>query len=142
MNTRNTAVARTLAVAAFAALSFAPAAAFAQDGMPSYATHEGETIKGTIKSFDGAYTMYVRDVRGYVDNISLHQGTIINPTGIRLEAGYPVTITGHPSGNTFVADEIDTPFHPVHNYAYPYPLYAYPYAYPYPSFYGRWGWRR
>lgn len=33
--------------------------------------------------------MFVRDARGYLDNVTLHKGTIINPTGIRLEAGYP-----------------------------------------------------
>ncbi|HTX55670.1 MAG TPA: hypothetical protein VMD47_01065 [Candidatus Acidoferrales bacterium] len=113
--------------------------------MPSYAVSKVETIKGTISSFTGRYTMYVRDKRGYVDNVTLHQGTIINPTGIRLQPGMSVTITGRPSGSTFLADEIDTPYH-YYGYAYPYPYY--PYYGPYYGVglrfgwgWGGWGWR-
>jgi hypothetical protein len=145
----NTLVKRALQIipAAAAALTFllAPAIGLAQQSfsMPSYAVGKDDVIRGTISSFNGATTVYVRDTRGYIDNVTLHKGTIINPTGIRLEAGYPVTISGHPSGSTFVADQIDTPFRTV---------YAYPYAYP--AFYGYpavslgfgwggpgWGWR-
>ncbi len=88
--------------------------------------------------------MYVRDVRGFVDHVTLRQGTVINPTGIRLQPGFSVTVTGHTSGSTFVADEIDTPYR-FYGYAYP---YYYPYYY-YPPYYGLslgfgwgWGWRR
>jgi hypothetical protein len=88
--------------------------------VPSYARHV-DTISGTVSRFDGATTMYVRDVKGYIDNVSLHKGTIINPTGIQLRPGYPVTISGHAAGRTFVADEIDTPYQRV----YPYPAYPY-----------------
>jgi len=110
--------------------------------MPSYAVTKVETIKGTISSFNGAYNMYVRDVRGYIDSVTLHQGTIINPTGIRLQPGYPVTITGRPSGSTFLADQIDTPYRITYAYGYP-GYYGYPY-YPYPAYglslgFG-WGW--
>ncbi|HUN30163.1 MAG TPA: hypothetical protein VMV65_10195 [Alphaproteobacteria bacterium] len=133
------------AAAASIAILSLPTIAIAQP-MPSYAVSKVETIKGTISSFNGAYTMYVRDVRGYIDDVTLHQGTIINPTGIRLQPGYPVTITGRPSGRTFLADEIDTPFRAVYGYAYPaYPYYGYPY-YGYPAYglslgFG-WGWGR
>ncbi len=148
---------RTLpAVAAFIAFASAPVIGAAQQpppipsyAVPSYAVKGLETIKGTISSFNGTTTIYVRDVRGYTDDVTLHRGTIINPTGIRLQSGYPVTITGHPSGSTFVADQIDTPFRPVYGYGYPaYPYYSYPY-YPYPAYslslgwgWGGWGWRR
>jgi hypothetical protein len=132
------------ATAAFFIVLFAPSIGLAQSSMPSYATHGGETIKGTISGFNGATTMYVRDVRGYVDNVTLHQGTIINPTGIRLQPGYPVTIYGRPNGSTFLADQIDTPFRSV--YAYPY--YGPPAYYGYPAVslgfgwgWGGWGWR-
>lgn len=89
--------------------------------------------------------MYVHDVRGYLDTVTLHKGTIINPTGIRLEPGFSVTIVGRPSGSVFVADVIDTPYHRVG-----YGPYAYPYwgPYPYPPVYlgilGGWGrrWHR
>ncbi|HTV91457.1 MAG TPA: hypothetical protein VMG98_01945 [Verrucomicrobiae bacterium] len=130
------------AVAASITLLGLPSIALAQGQMPSYAVGKGETIKGTISSFNGAYTMYVRDARGYIDNVTLHQGTIINPTGIRLQPGYPVTIYGRTSGSTFLADQIDTPYRIVYGYGYP-GYYGYPY-YPYPAYsiglgFG-WGW--
>ncbi len=108
-------------------LSLAPAAAAAQN-VPSYATGTtDETIHGTVASLDGQYRISVRDSRGFVDNVTLHQGTIINPTGLTLEPGQDVTILGRTQGNTFAANEIDTPYHayaavPAFGYAgYPYP---------------------
>jgi hypothetical protein len=130
--------------AAAVILAFAVPSAGSAQPLPSYASPPGETIKGTISRFDGATTMYVRDVRGYVDKVSLRQGTVINPTGIRLQPGFSVTITGRASGSTFIADEIDTPYH---FYGYAYPYYPYYYGYPYPyrlslGFGWGWGWRR
>jgi hypothetical protein len=127
-----------VAVAAAAVVIAAPASSLAM-GTPGYATPGGEQIRGTIKGFDGAYTMYVRDTRGYVDTISLHKGTVITPTGIQLQPGFQVTVSGHPAGDTFAADEIDTPYH-AYTYRYPYAPYPYLYPYPYPAFYGRFGW--
>jgi hypothetical protein len=150
MNSWVTRALRTIpAAAVLMSLAIAPSAVLAQDQMPSYARHAGETIKGTISRFDGQWTMYVRDDRGYVDNVSLHQGTVINPTGVRLSPGFRVTVIGHNAGSTFVADEIDTPYR-SYGYAYPYYPYPYygPYAYPYPpvavgiGFGWGWGWRR
>ena len=43
-----------------------------------------ETIHGRVVSFDGGYSLQVHDDRGFIDNVRLHQGTIINPTGITL----------------------------------------------------------
>lgn len=105
----------------------------AQAPPPSYAVHQ-ESIVGIVRSFDGQYTMYVRDQRGNLDRVELHQGTIINPTGLTLQSGMHVTVYGHPAGPVFVADEIDTP--------YRYMPYPYPYAYPYPAwgFGVNWGW--
>lgn len=149
MNSWVTRALRTIPAAAVLLLSLAsaPSVALAQGQMPSYALRHVETIKGTISNFDGQWTMYVRDDRGYIDRVSLHQGTIINPTGIRLSPGFRVTIAGHTAGSTFVADEIDTPYQ-TYGYAYP---YYYPYGYyPYPYAvrlgfgwgWGGWGWRR
>ena len=135
-------------LAALIALLSLPAVGLAQDQqMPSYAIRRVETIHGTITGFDGKYTLYVRDVKGYVDHVSLHDGTIINPTGIRLQSGYPVTITGHADGSSFAADEIDTPYRKVYAAGYP---YAYPYYGPYYPYWGPvglrvgfgWGWGR
>lgn len=126
-----------------------PAAAFAQTAppdapppvaVPSYGTAD-ETIHGRISSFDGGYSLQLRDDRGFIDNVQLQQGTVINPTGIRLQPGMSVTIHGVNHGAALVASQIDTPYQqysavPVGPYgyqAYPYPLYAYP-LYPYPVY--------
>jgi len=125
-----------VAAGAVAALGVcaAPAAAQPTD-VPSYATGE-ESVRGRIASFDGKYNLQLRDDRGFLDNVTLHDGTIINPTGLRLFSGQAVTILGHNNGKTFEANEIDTPYG-----RYGRPLYAYgygPYGYPYRG-YPAWG---
>jgi hypothetical protein len=86
----------------------ASAALLAAAQVPPYATPAHETtLAGTIAGFDGKYHLRLRDDRGYFDDITLHQGTIITPTGQRLAAGMRVTIRGAADGNTFDADEID-----------------------------------
>jgi hypothetical protein len=105
--------------------------------LPSYATGE-ESIRGRIASIDGKYHLQLRDDRGFIDNVSLHDGTIINPTGLRLSPGQTVTVLGHNSGKTFEANEIDTPYAnygyaPAYAYGYPYGYYGYPYNV-YPAF--------
>jgi hypothetical protein len=122
------------AAAMLAAASIALFAGTAAQAQPSYAVHQ-DKIVGIVRSFDGAYTMYVRDEHGYLDRVELHQGTIINPTGLTLGGGMHVTVYGHPEGPIFVADEIDTPYHHVPGYyGYPYgDPYGYPYGYPYPA---------
>jgi hypothetical protein len=96
------------ALAAAAALAL-PALAGAQEQVPSYGTPVArqESIKGTLTGFDGQYIVYMRDDRGYDDHITLHQGTEINPTGIRLVEGMRVTIWGRANGPTFEANRID-----------------------------------
>ena len=103
-------------LAALAALTFAvPLAAQAQDmpsyaqGQPAYAYGEAN-IHGRIVSFDGDYALQVRDEQGYVDNVQLHQGTIINPTGLTLAPGMVVSILGYNAGPYLAANEIDTPY--------------------------------
>jgi hypothetical protein len=101
-----------LAALAAAIVIFAPFAANAQI-VPSYAapTPGGdEQIHGRVLSFDGGYNLEVRDEKGYVDNVRLHQGTIINPTGLTLAPGMIVSILGYNAGATFAANEIDTPY--------------------------------
>jgi hypothetical protein len=112
-----------------AGLAFFPAMAAAQP-VPSYAQPQPppsyaqpdrhESVLGTVYSINGKYNITVRDSRGYLDNVSLHDGTIINPTGWRLRPGDKVTISGIPSGHTFAADEIDTPYSGYPSY-YRYP---------------------
>jgi hypothetical protein len=100
--------------------------AAAQPGVPSYAQNE-QSIRGTVSGFDGKYDLTVRDVGGYVDRVQLHDGTVINPTGLTLHSGMTVTIYGHADGPRFIANEIDTPYHRTYPayYGYPYPPYAY-----------------
>jgi hypothetical protein len=104
-------------VAAAAALALcAPLAAQAQDApsyaqrpVPSYASRD-QAIHGRVVSFDGGYKLLVRDDRGFVDHVRLHQGTVINPTGLTLAAGMVVSIDGDNSGSYFSANEVDTPY--------------------------------
>lgn len=129
---------RWLTAACALALVGTPLAAYAQGNapgdVPSYARpaahSDEESIRGRIESIDGKYVLQVRDDRGYVDNVMMHQGTIINPTGISLAPGMSVTILGYNRGRYFDANEIDTPY--TVSYAYPYPVYPYPYPYYYP----------
>lgn len=101
-----------------------PVAVCAQNPMPPYAQplppapRQDERIHGVISSFDGKYALQVRDDRGFLDNVELHQGTIINPTGLTLAPGMTVTIYGHPRDHVFAANEIDTPYHYVPSYVW------------------------
>lgn len=120
------ALAAALAAVPLAANAQAPA----QSPPPSYATTD-ESISGRIIAFNGAYDLRVRDDRGYVDDVKLHPGTVINPTGLSLAPGMRVTVHGHNAGSFFAADDIETPYTitaPV--FVYPY----YPYPYPYPAY--------
>jgi hypothetical protein len=78
---------------------------------PTYATASAdEQITGQISAIPGKYALTIRDTRGFLSNVSLHQGTIINPTGLKLQTGMRVTIHGTNAGATFAANEIDTPY--------------------------------
>ena len=127
--------AATLAIAGFAL----PVASLAQDtgaasapaaSAPSYARpvagSDEDVIKGRVTSFDGKYGLAVRDDRGFIDNVALHQGTIINPTGLELRPGMSVTIRGYANGGSFAANEIDTPYNVAYGYPYGYPYYGGP----------------
>jgi hypothetical protein len=117
-----------------------PATAQAQ-GIPSYAKGSAsgdETIQGRIASVDSKDHITVHDERGFIDDVSLHNGTVINPTGLPLAAGQLVRIYGHAAGSTFAAVEIDTRYGDAAN-APDYPYYPYAY-YPYPYWGYGWGW--
>ena len=129
MNSSTGGALRVLAATLAASVALAlPLVATAQTApsyaqVPPYASHEDQ-IQGRIASFDGAYALRVNDNRGFVDNVQLHQGTVINPTGLTLRPGMSVTILGHPQGNVFAANEIDTPYTYLVGYPYPYPYYG------------------
>ena len=90
--------------------------------LPPYATPAtDQQIRGKISAITGKYTLQLRDERGYIDSVTLHQGTIITPTGLTLQPGMRVTITGVPEGATFAANQINTPYTvTVLQNAYPY----------------------
>ncbi len=78
---------------------------------PSYATPDGDQqVRGRVVSFNGGYDLTVRDERNYIDHVRLHEGTIINPTGLTLESGMIVDVLGYNAGSYFAANEIDTPY--------------------------------
>jgi hypothetical protein len=117
------------------AVASAPLTAFAQQvpaqpdaqNAPSYArpaANGEETIHGRIARFDGKYGVSVQDDRGFIDNVELHQGTVINPTGLALQPGMAVTVIGYNRGRVFAANEIDTPY-----VSYGFAPVAYPYGF-------------
>jgi hypothetical protein len=124
-----------LATAAVPVGSFAQSEAAAAPAAPPSYGRADESVKGRVTSFDGAYSLQVRDDRGFIDNVQLHPGTIIIPTGVRLAPGMAVTIYGVNHGPVFAANEIDTPYQTYGDYpAYPPFAYGYPYPYPYPVY--------
>ena len=129
MDTRNTHKLSIMALGLALLASAIPSIAAAQD-KPSYASSDEDTIHGRIVSVDDQYNVSVRDDKGYVDHVRLHQGTIINPTGLSLHPGMTVTVLGVNSGNVLAANEIDTPYNYSRGYAYGYPVYPYAYGYP------------
>jgi hypothetical protein len=125
-----TAITAATLAGAIGLLAAAPAAA---QPVPSYAHgNSDETIHGTVAAINGPYNITVRDARGFIDTVTLHQGTIINPTGLSLAPGQTVTILGRNDGSAFAANEIDTPYalYPVSGY------YGYPYPYGFGPAYG------
>ena len=67
-----------------------------------------ETIHGTVASWDGGEHLYVKDDRGFTDDIALGDQTAIRPAGTQLVAGMTVTITGYNAGHWFDAETIET----------------------------------
>ena len=138
---------RLIAALATALILAAPLAAQAQIA-PSYSDDDqqvagGEAqIHGRVLDFDGGYTVHVRDEKGYVDNVQLHQGTIINPTGLTIAPGMVVSILGYNAGDYFAANEVDTPYNYYNGFAY---YGGHPWNYYGPSvslgfFFGNAGW--
>lgn len=92
---------RTAALAGAIALSLAT---------PLLANAEPQrVVAGTVVDFHGKYGLVVRDAHGALAEVTLHQGTIIKPVGLRLERGMKVIILGQAANETFAAGEIDAP---------------------------------
>jgi len=105
-------------VTALAAVTFGATLATAA----SAAVPGQSQINGTITAITGKYTLHVQTRQGEIDDVVLHPGTIINPTGLTLRNGMHVTILGNATGGSFAANEIDTPYHVENGYG---PQYAY-----------------
>jgi hypothetical protein len=127
---------KTHFVAALLALATAtvPLAAVAQGA-------NGETIRGTIVSLDGAGNLQLRDDRGFVDSVRLDPNVDVTPPGVQLQPGMHISIAGSNAGSVFAAESIAVagqaapPYASVPPDAYGPPAYPYgmPYAYPYPA---------
>ena len=115
---KTTTIAARALLAAFGLAALAAPLAVSAQGVPSYGRPDvppptyarpdnGQNIRGTIMRFEGKYGITMRDERGYVDNIMLHQGTVILPTGLALQPGMQVEIYGVPDGHVFAAGEVD-----------------------------------
>jgi hypothetical protein len=133
-------------IAALAAVLIiaAPLGARAQ-AVPSYGQAAGSPdahVHGRILTFDGAYALQVRDDKGYVDDVRLHQGTIINPRGLTLAPGMIVSVLGYNAGSYFAANEVDTPytFYAGRPYYYGHPWYYYGPSVSLGFFFGNAGW--
>ncbi len=100
---------------------------------------EDQQIQGTVQSINSTFNITVLDSNGNLDNVELHQGTVINPTGLTLAPGMNVTVDGYDDGGQFDANVIQTPYQysgpaPVPVYygaGWWYPGFAYGYG---PSF--------
>jgi hypothetical protein len=102
------------AVAAMSALAlFAPRAVSAMPPAPSEPAGARTHVVGTITDFHGKYGIVVRDVHGALVTVQLHQGTVIQPVGLRLERGMVIALTGTASAGAFAADRVDVPNPPA-----------------------------
>jgi hypothetical protein len=71
---------------------------------------EDQQLQGTVQSINGTWNLTVLDSNGNLDNVELHQGTVINPTGLTLAPGMSVTVDGYDAGGQFDANVIQTPY--------------------------------
>jgi hypothetical protein len=76
---------------------------------PQYALSREQTVHGVITSINGKYGLTVKVGQADMDSVTMHRGTIINPTGLQLRPGMQVTITGYPDSGSFDVDKIDAP---------------------------------
>jgi hypothetical protein len=78
---------------------------------PSFGQPLGnETLDGVVVRFaQGTYELGLRDDNGFLDNVRLHDTTIIFPIGLTLRPGMRVQIHGFNQGTAFTANEIDGP---------------------------------
>jgi hypothetical protein len=96
---------RFLGSAALVAILGVPAGANAAS-VHAAAKPDTMTIRGVVSAIDGKWTLTVHDDRNFIENIALHPGTVIEPTGLRLEPGMRVSVLGYQDNANFDADKI------------------------------------
>lgn len=96
---------RPVASAALA-VTFAVAAPLAASAQQA----EDQQLQGTVQSINSTFNITVLDSNGNLDNVELHQGTVIDPTGLTLAPGMNVTVDGYADGSQFDANVIQTPY--------------------------------
>jgi hypothetical protein len=99
------------AVAALAIAGCGLVAPAAAQTAPSFGQPLGnESLNGVVVRFvRGTYDLGLRDDNGFLDNVRLHETTIIFPIGLTLRPGMRVQIRGFNGGTAFTANEIDGP---------------------------------
>jgi hypothetical protein len=122
------AVASAVAVCGLAgAVTAQTAPSFAQTA-PSFGQALGnETLEGVLVRFvpRTPYELGLRDDRGSLDTVRLHDKTLIFPIGLKLRLGMRIRVLGFNGGSAFTANEIDR--------ALPPPSFV-----PEPSWYAEW----
>ena len=101
---------RAASACAIAMLLAAPVATRADAPAAPSASAEPAQITGTVVDFHGKYGLVVRDERGALVDVVMHQGTVIEPVGLRLERGMRVTILGSAQERTLAANRIVTSY--------------------------------
>jgi hypothetical protein len=92
-----------------ALLLAAPASPAGAQVAPAYGYPLGDrTLRGVVVRFKpGTYDLGLLDERGNVDEVALHDGTIIFPIGLTLQPGMRVRIRGAAANGAFRANLID-----------------------------------
>ena len=102
--------------------------------------HVRTALKARSPLLTGSGSSTCTTIRATPITSRLHQGTIINPTGIKLLEGMSVTVYGYADGPTYQANQVDVAYSPYSPYyagnGNPYPDYGSAYGYGYGSGYG------
>ncbi|HYZ15764.1 MAG TPA: hypothetical protein VE591_05155 [Candidatus Acidoferrum sp.] len=99
-----------LSVAAIAAALALPVGASAATLQPTQAPNT--IVRGIIASVNGTSDLTVYNGEGFTENVELHKGTIIAPTGLQLQPGMHISVLGYQAGTAIDADRITGPVAP------------------------------
>jgi hypothetical protein len=94
--------------AAIAVALTLPAAASAAMSSPAQAK-DTYTLRGVITQIDGKWDVTLHEPSGFIEEVALHPGTVVAPTGLRLAPGMQVSIRGYQDHATFDAVRIVGP---------------------------------